>query len=153
VKTRPISLIVVLLIVAAAGSSFSQNTPAQTSDADNAKHSVAISLLRNINTIEVTYKFKHGGSNATWDVLLASNEFRSSKVIAGLAEIDPQLANAQFSNGPEILPGWSLRLNVTADGQAYDLMLEDMTDKTCGYAAVTDERGVIRQSKAIDCKI
>jgi hypothetical protein len=51
------------------------------------------------------------------------------------------------------LPGWSLRLNLTKDGAGYDLMLEDTTDKTCGYAAVTDERGVIRQSKAFDCPI
>jgi hypothetical protein len=146
-------LIVVLLLFAAVTPLSSQNAPAQTSDADNAKHYVAISLLRNINTIEVTYKFKHGGSYATWDALLASDEFPASKVIALLAKIDPQLANARFSNGPEILPGWSLRLNLTADGHAYDLLLEDLTDKTCGYAAITDERGVIRQSKAIDCKI
>jgi hypothetical protein len=46
-----------------------------------------------------------------------------------------------------------LRLNITADGQGYDVLLEDTTDKNCGYAAVTDERGVIRQSKAIDCQI
>jgi hypothetical protein len=32
-------------------------------------------------------------------------------------------------------------------------LLEDKTDKACGYAAITDERGVIRQSKAIDCDI
>jgi hypothetical protein len=75
------------------------------------------------------------------------------KVILWLAKSDPLLVDARFSNGPDILPGWSLRLNLTADGQAYDLLLEDLTDKTCGYAALTDERGVIRQSKAIDCKI
>jgi hypothetical protein len=39
------------------------------------------------------------------------------------------------------------------DGKGYDLMLQDLTDKTCWYAALTDESGVIRQSKAIDCKI
>jgi hypothetical protein len=46
-----------------------------------------------------------------------------------------------------------LRLNLTADAQNYDVLLEDTTDKSCAYAAVTDERGVIRQSKAIDCPI
>jgi hypothetical protein len=70
-----------------------------------------------------------------------------------LAKIDPELATAKFAATPEILPGRSLRLNLTADGQAYDLLLEDTTDKVCGYAALTDERGVIRQSKAIDCDI
>jgi hypothetical protein len=54
---------------------------------------------------------------------------------------------------PEILPGRSLRLNVTADGKGYDLILEDLTDKSCGYALATDERGIIRQSKNIDCAI
>jgi hypothetical protein len=153
VKPKSISLIVVLLVLASAAPLFSQYPPAPTSEPDNAKHFFAIVLLRNINTAEVTYKFKHGGSYAAWDALLASDEFRASKVITMLAKIDPQLAEAQFSNGSEILPGWSLRLNLTADGQAYDLVLEDLTDKMCGYAAITDERGVIRQSKAIDCKI
>lgn len=152
-KPKSISLIVVLLVLASAVPLSSQNPPAPASDADYARHFVAVSLLRNINTAELSYKYKHGGSYAAWDILLASDEFHASKVITSLAKIDSQLADAQFSNGSEILPGWSLRLNLTGDGQAYDLMLEDLTDKACGYAAVTDERGVIRQSKAIDCKI
>jgi hypothetical protein len=82
------------------------------------------------------------------DVLLASGEFKAK----WLTKIE-SLAKAPVSSGPELLPGWSLRLNVTTDGQGYDLLLEDTTDKSCGYAAVTDERGVIRQSKAIDCAI
>jgi hypothetical protein len=31
--------------------------------------------------------------------------------------------------------------------------LLDMKDSKCGYATVSDERGVIRPSKAIDCEI
>lgn len=151
-RTKSICIFAVLLLLAAAAPLSSQDAPAQTSDADYAKHFVAISLLRNINTAEAGYQGKHG-SYAGWEILLASEEFRASKVMALLAKIDPKLTSAQFSTGPEILPGWSLRLNLTGDGQAYDLMLEDLTDKTCGYAAVTDDRGVIRQSKAIDCKI
>jgi len=50
---------------------------------------------------------------------------------------------------------------VRSDGQGYDLLLIDMTDEKCGYAVLTDEDGVIRQSKAIwwgwfriaDCEI
>jgi hypothetical protein len=152
-KPKSIPLIVVLLVLASALPLSSQNPPTPTPDADYTKHFVAVSRLRNINTAELSYKYKHGGSYVSWDVLLSSEEFHASKVITMLAKIDPQLADAQFANGSEILPGWSLRLNLTGDGQAYDLMLEDLTDKACGYAAVTDERGVIRQSKAIDCKI
>ena len=39
-----------------------------------------------------------------------------------------------------------------ADGQGYDVLLQDLTDKKCGYAAVTDEYVVIRQSKTINCE-
>ena len=59
----------------------------------------------------------------------------------------------QFNDPPEILPGWNLRLNLHWDVQGYDLLLTDMTDEKCGYAVLTDEHGVIRQSKAIDCQI
>jgi hypothetical protein len=32
-------------------------------------------------------------------------------------------------------------------------MLKDTTDEKCGYAALTDENWLIRQSKVIDCQI
>jgi len=88
----------------------------------------AIKLLRGLNTAELRYKTKLG-AYATRDELAASDEFRVT------------------------LSGWSLRLNVTADGKRYDAVLEDTTDKSCWYAALTDERGVIRQGKTIDCEI
>jgi len=44
-------------------------------------------------------------------------------------------------------------MNVTADGQQYDLLLRDKTDQACGYAALTDENAVIRQAKTINCEI
>src|SRR5579859_2666491 len=92
-------LIVALLLFAAATPLSSQNAPAKTSDADHAKHSLAVNLLRAINTAEVVYKNKHNGLYAAWDVLLASEEFRSSKSMQWVAKIDPELANAQFSAG------------------------------------------------------
>ena len=61
------------------------------------------------------------------------------------------LPTIPFNDPPEILPGWNLRLNLHSDGQGYDLLLIDLTDEKCGYAVLTDENGVIRQSKAIDC--
>jgi hypothetical protein len=42
---------------------------------------------------------------------------------------------------------------VTSDGKGYDVLLEDKTDKACGYAAITNESGLIRQSKTLDCDI
>lgn len=151
-RNRAIASIVVLLVVplGIANSLRSQDSPARPSDPDQARHSLAISLLRAINTVEVSPQSKQR-AYLSKDELLASEEFSGYTTRA--ARNNPQLAGAHISNGPEILPGWVLRLNVTADGQGYDVLLEDTTDKNCGYAAVTDERGVIRQSKAIDCPI
>ena len=148
-KSVLFSIVLIALFITTAQTLRSQNTPHSPSDADRAKRVLAISLLRGINTAEAEYKIKHG-TYASKDALLASDEFKSSGM-AWAVKNNPQLANVSLSSGPEVLPGWSLRLNVTADGQSYDLLLEDTTDKSCGYAAVTDERGVIRQSKAIDC--
>ena len=143
------SLLLVLLVVQTP--QFAQNT---SIDAGTAmRHQVAISLLRTFNTAETVYHSENG-SYATWQTLLSSypkqfDEFlaRHSRVIfSGLPPF-------QFNDPPEILPGWNLRLNVHSDGQGYDLLLTDMTDEKCGYAVLTDENGVIRQSKAIDCEI
>jgi len=126
---------------------FGQNAKNEPSDADQARHMMAISLLRAIYNMEVVLRGKNG-SYATWNELLTSQEFTED-----IAKCDTSLAGAHFATGPEILPGWSLRLNLTKDRAGYDVMLEDTTDKTCGYPAVTDERGILRQSKAIDCPI
>jgi len=137
------------LTLGAAIPQYGQNT--SVSDNDDARHSLAVSLLRTINTAEVADFMGHG-AYVTWDELLTKKEFTDC-AIEGIAGIDPQLAAAHFSKGPEILPGWTLRLNLTKDGKGYDLLLEDTSDEKCRYAAVTDERGIIRQSKAIDCPI
>jgi len=143
------SLLLVLLVV---------QTPqfANTSiDSGTAmRHQLAISLLRTINTAEVTYRSEHG-SYATWQTLLSSyrkvfDEFAARHTVVNfqVGTIRP-LPPIQFNDPPEILPGWNLRLNLHSDGQGYDLLVRDMTDEKCGYAVLTDENGVIRQSKAI----
>jgi hypothetical protein len=130
---------------------YAQNTPGRSEVTESAKRSVAINLLRGINTAEADYRAKHG-AYVPWDILVTAEEF-TGLGMKWAARNEPQLANVHFGSAPEILPGWRLRLNLTADGKGYDLLLEDATDKTCGYAAITDERGLIRQSKIIDCPI
>jgi hypothetical protein len=127
-KSILLSIGLLALVGATGGALRSQDAPATSPDSDRVRHMTAIKLLRGLNTAELRYKAKHG-AYATRDELAASDEFKVA------------------------LSGWSLRLNVTADGKGYDALLEDTTDKSCGYAAVTDERGIIRQSKAIDCPI
>jgi hypothetical protein len=150
-RNKAIAPIVVLVVVTLgiAGSLQSQDSSAKASDPDHAKRSLADNLLRAINTAEVSYKIQHG-AYASRDVLLTSEEFKGRSFAVAQVQT-PQFVSR--SRGPEIPPGWSLRLNVTADGKAYDVLLEDTTDNACGYAAVTDERGVIRQSKVIGCPI
>ena len=150
-RTRIVFLgvVVAAMTLGAAIPQYGQNAAVEPTDADS-RHSMAVGLLRSINTVEAGYQAGHG-SYAAWDDLLASKEFMEFEKEC-LAHI-PEFATAHFTKGPEILPGWTLRLNVTQGGNGYDLLLEDATDKKCGYAAATDERGVIRQSKAIDCEI
>jgi hypothetical protein len=127
-------------------------SPATPSPVDeHARRNAAVGTLRAINTMEMVYKSRHG-SFAGWDVLLASGEFTGRQMHLAVQD-EPQLANVSPSKAPQILPGWALRLNVTADGQGYDVLLEDQTDKACHYAGGSDERAVIRQSKTIDCDI
>jgi|HubBroStandDraft_6_1064221.scaffolds.fasta_scaffold290308_3 hypothetical protein len=149
-RTRIVFLgvVVAAMTLGAAIPQYGQNAAPLASDAENARHMLAVDILRSINTAEVLYQSVHG-SYATWDDLLASKEF-AEYAKECLANI-PELAAAHFAKSPEILPGWTLRLNLTQGGKGYDLLLEDATDKKCGYAAATDERGVIRQSKWIDC--
>ena len=137
-----------------------QNAPRPAQPSSQTQHAMAVGLLRSINTAEVSYKMQHG-SYVPWPVLLVneSKYLDRAFVVAtnyGFTQAHPsdhRLAEMHLAAGPEILPGWNLRLNVHADGQGYDLLLEDLTDKQCGYAALTDESGIIRQSKTIDCEL
>lgn len=147
-KAAFLSLGLVTLVLATAGILRSQNAPDPSADAEKAKHKLAIDVMRAINTAEVVYMQNHGGVYGAKEQLLPSDGFRGK----WMARIE-SLAKAPVSDGPEILPGWSLRLNVTADGLNYDVLLADTTDKSCGYAVVSNETGVIRQSKAIGCTI
>jgi hypothetical protein len=151
VRTRIVFLgvVVAAMTLGAAIPQYGQDAAVVPIDADS-RHSMAVGLLRSINTVEFGYRVGHG-SYVGWDDLLASKEFMEFEKEC-LAQI-PEFATAHFAKSPEILPGWRLRLNLTQGGKGYDLLLEDATDKKCGYAALTDERGVIRQSKGIDCPI
>jgi len=57
----------------------------------------------------------------------------------------------RYGNGPEIVPGWRLRLQLSKGDKAYDASIEDETDAKCSYAVMSDKREIIRQGKSIDC--
>jgi len=137
------SLLLVLLVVQTP--QFGQDTSTAPGKAHG--HQVAISLLRTIGTAEATY---HGenGSYATWQTHLSGypkqfDEFFARHKVenarnsvengsGGVVWRPKTIFINQFNDPPEILPGWSLRLNVHSDGQGFDLLLIDMTDEKCG---------------------
>jgi hypothetical protein len=102
-----------------------------------------VGLVRTINTIEVT-ELRRYGSYAPWAILLTHHQQEFEDWLRRF--YSSRGSNARFSDVPEILPEWNLRLNVQADGKGYVLLLDDAGDKT-GFAWVSDESGVIRESK------
>jgi hypothetical protein len=151
-RNRPIifSCALLLVLLMFQTPQFAQDTAQNASPPEVARHRIAVSFLRSLNTAEVTARGENG-SFLSWKPLLASQpEFFGARFLEfnGL-----QKTVSRVSDDPEVLPGWNLRLNVHEDGRGYDVLLIDKTDKTCSYAALTDESGVIRQSKAIDCEI
>jgi hypothetical protein len=118
-------------------------------DRQNEQHSLALNIVRAINAAEANYKKTHG-SYATWSVLFSNGDFTDTGT-KWSSESTPTVAHAMYSGAPEIVPGWKLRLNLSKDGNAYDVLLEDATDSRCGYVIVSDERGMIKQGKSVAC--
>ena len=100
---------VVLLVVVLGTFAHGQN-PIPSSE--NARHQLAIDLLRSINTAELDYKLRHTGY-ADWKTLVTNAYFTSSGT--NWAPKDSPLAKLQFSKSSEILPEWSLRLISVSD--------------------------------------
>lgn len=144
-----LSTVLAVLFFGAMTPQFAQNTCTNSPSPDRERRGHAIALLRMIGTAEVG-ELSNYGSYSSWQTLLAHQPKYFDKF---LAINYPQEANVHFGDTLEVLPGWSLRFNVHADGQGFDVRLQDLTDKACWYAALLDEGGVIRQSKAIDCQI
>jgi hypothetical protein len=135
-------------LLALARAEAQKNSPT-IQDRQREQHSLAINIVRAINSAEANYRKTHG-SYATWNTLFSNGDFKDSGT-KWSSESLPTVAHAMYGSGPEIVPGWKLRLNLSKDGTAYDLSLEDVTDSKCGYAVTSDERGMIRQGKSVAC--
>jgi hypothetical protein len=139
------TMLLLALLLGVLTPQFAQNIPTNAPRPDAERRAHILGLLRTINTSEVVYKSKYG-SFGTWQALLSDQPqyFEEFLSINGSLQL-----NARFGNVPEILPTWNLRLNVHTDGQGYDVSLEDTADRK-GYAALSDERLVIREGKWLD---
>ena len=120
-------------------------------DRERERRSFAQNLVKAINAAEADYRKKHQ-VYANWDTLVGIGDFSSNGTKWAPSEF-PTVAHALYGNGAEIVPGWRLRLHLSNGEKAYDLLLEDVTDPKCGYAVATDERGLVRQGKSIECAL
>lgn len=144
-------IVLFLSIVALAPSALAQRQPVavtSTVSRDDERRTFAVGLARAINTAEVNYKKNHDGY-ATWDNLQSNGDFSSGGT--KWAGDSTTLSHALYGPAPEVVPGWKLRLAVSADGKHYDLLLEDANDPKCQFAVITDERGLVRHAKSISC--
>ena len=114
---------------------------------DPQRRALVVGLVQAIGTVEGPEKAKNG-SYADWPTLRGHHGAYLDRFIVAFRQ---QLHDASWGDPPEVLPGLSLRMNVHADGQGYDIWLEDITDKKCGFAVFTDETvGGIRQTVKYD---
>jgi hypothetical protein len=147
-KKHPILLSTVLLVLALGvlTPQFAQDasTKAEKTDQEEFHRALGMGLVRAINTAEVGELSKYG-SYAAWPTLLGHQQEYFN---GWLSRFYAQEVNPHFADMPEFLPGYSLRLNVHADGQGYDLRLQDTTAKP-RYAAFSDESGVIWQGEPL----
>jgi hypothetical protein len=147
VKKPRIILNTVLLVLAVGTltSQFAQDASTGPEKPDLERRAILVGLVRTINTAEVTELYTYG-SYASWQTLLTHHQQEMNQWLATVYSRDP---NVRFGAAPEILPGWNLRLIVPPDGTGWVVLLEDVKDKT-GYAALSDERGVIKECKYIE---
>jgi hypothetical protein len=151
-RVQIVAVIALLALGLGLGSrAWPQKAPAGTGDRERERRSFAINLVRAIQKAQLDFKSKHA-IYANWDSLYGNGYFTSTGTKWASPEF-PTVGQALYGNGPEVVPGWRLRLNVSHSGSAYDLLLEDVNDPKCGYAVVADERGTVRHSKSVECPI
>lgn len=144
-----LSMVLLVFLLGVQTPQFAQDASSDPERPDVERRATMLGFVRTINTAEVV-ELSTYGSFASWQTLLAHQQQYLNE---WLARFYSEHSKGHFGDMPEILPRLSLRLNVHTDGKGYDVRLQDLTDKTCWYAALSDESGVIRQSKAIDCKM
>ena len=116
----------------------------------------AVNLIRAINTAEMQYKAKHDELFAAWDDLVVSYEFQE---VLALPQCPAEVKNANFKDPSNIMPGWQLRLFVSASGEHYVATLVrgsmgqnvPISVSGCWPALFSDDQGLIRQAVGIGC--
>ena len=127
--------VLLALLLGSLAPQFAQNAPAGPEKPDAERHWTAINLIRAINTAEVL-ELQVYGSFAPWETLLTHHTEYIEKCA--------RQSGVRLGLMPEVLPGWTMRLNVRSDGRAYDLMFRDLASKQeLPYGAYSNESGII----------
>jgi beta-lactamase regulating signal transducer with metallopeptidase domain len=107
----------------------------------------AVNVVRLINTAEADYKMKMG-KYASWQDLLDSPTFQET---LNRTQNVYHLEKSALASGPEIIPGYQLRLVVSPAGDDYILSLEEAPFEDCSIFFYSDDRGIIQEGKNIGC--
>jgi len=120
-------------------------------DRDRERRSLAVNIVRAINTAEAHYK-QTAGTYVDWRMLTSSGDFTNTGT-KWASESMPTVAHALYGTEPEIVPGWKLRLILSKDATSYSLSLEDVNDPKCSFTVFSDDRGLIHQGRSVSCPI
>lgn len=119
-------------------SSRSQCVPGTVSAEQQARRRDGVRLARLINTAEANQP------GAERRQFLTRQDLATSPYVRQRAG-DAFVASLNFT-GEEVMPGWELKLDVTAEG--YWFMIRDKTDP-CGFALVSNQSGLIYTAEPI----
>lgn len=140
--SRVMTLTLFLCLAAAwvpRASSQSECVPGTVSAEQQARRRDGVQLARLINTAQVN---QPGAKTRTF---LAPHELATSPYVQQRSG-DPFVTSLNFTPAEEVMPGWELKLDVTAEG--YWFMLRDKTDP-CGFAFVSNQSGLIYRAEPI----
>jgi len=101
-------------------------------------------VVRFINTLELDYRLAHG-TFADW------NELYQSGAIGAAERRSPDTTGLALGPGREVVPGWSLAIVVSRDGQSYQMSLRNVDDKQCRFSFFSDPSGLIYQGNVMAC--
>lgn len=139
-RLAPISF--ALLALTAAHAFAQECVPGATlTPEQQARRKQGIQLTRTINNLEAN---QPGNQTKTYlrQAELAGSPF-ATRATGASAEF---IKTLNFTPGEELMPGWQLTLDVTAEG--YWFMIKDKTDP-CGFAYVSNQNGVIFEAQPI----
>ncbi len=103
-------------------------------------------VVRLINAVELDYRQAHG-TFADW------NELYQSGAIGADGRRSPEATGLAVGPEPEVVPGWSLAIVVSRDGQSYQMSLRNVDDKQCRFSFFSDSSGLIYQGNVIACPV